>query len=65
VQKARKVGLYMAQRYTGLSNREIGERFGGIEASGVSKAASRAKEENVSDKRLSKLVKELDSSFKA
>jgi chromosomal replication initiation ATPase DnaA len=55
----------MAQRYTGLSNREIGERFGGIEASGVSKAASRAKEENVSDKRLSKLVKELDSSFKA
>jgi len=62
---ARKVALYLAQRYTGLSNREIGGRFGGIEASGVSKAASRVKEEIVSDKKLSKLVNELDSSFKA
>lgn len=62
---ARKVALYLAQRYTGLSNSEIGERFGGIEASGVSKAASRVKEEVVSDKKLSKLVSELDSSFKA
>ena len=62
---ARKVALYLAQRYTGLSNREIGGRFGGIEASGVSKAASRVKEEIVSDKKLSKLVSELDSSFKA
>jgi len=55
----------MAQRYTGLSNKEIGERFGGIEGSGISKAASRAKEEIVSDKQLSKLVRKLDSSFKA
>lgn len=62
---ARKVALYLAQRYTGLSNREVGKRLGGIEASGVSKAASRVKEEMVSDKRLSKLVNRLDSSFKA
>ena len=62
---ARKVALYLAQRYTGLSNREIGGRFGGIEASGVSKAASRVKEEIVSDKKLSKLVSDLESSFKA
>jgi chromosomal replication initiation ATPase DnaA len=62
---ARRVGLYPAQRYTGISNREIGERFGGIEASGVSKAASRVKEEAISDKKLSKLLSGLDSSFKA
>jgi len=62
---ARKVALYLAQLYTGLSNREIGERFGGIEAAGVSKAVSRMKEEIVSDKKLSKLVSDLESSFKA
>jgi chromosomal replication initiation ATPase DnaA len=62
---ARKVALYLTQRYTGLSNREIGERFGGIEASGVSKTASRVKEEMVSDKKLSKLVGVLHSSCKA
>jgi hypothetical protein len=65
VRKARKVALYMAQRYPGLGNWGIEERFGGIEGSGVSKAASWAKEEIVSDKRLSKLARELDSSFKA
>jgi chromosomal replication initiation ATPase DnaA len=42
--RARKVSLYLTQRYTGLSNREIGERFGGIEASGKSKASSRLEE---------------------
>jgi putative transposase len=62
---ARKVAVYLAHRYTGLSNKEIGERFGGIEASGVSKASARVKEEMASDKKLSKLVSELDSSFKA
>jgi chromosomal replication initiation ATPase DnaA len=45
--------------------REIGERFGGIEAAGVSKAVSRMKEEIVSDKKLSKLVSDIESSFKA
>jgi len=61
----RKVVLYLAQRYTGLSNKEIGERFGGIEASAVSKASARVKEEMALDKKLWKLVTELDSSFKA
>ena len=48
----------------GLSNREIGERFDGIEAGGVSKAVSRVKEEIASDKKLAKYVSEFDSSFK-
>jgi hypothetical protein len=48
-----------------LSNKESGESFGGIEASGVNKASARVKEEMASDKRLSKLVNSLDSSFKA
>jgi chromosomal replication initiation ATPase DnaA len=62
---ARKVALYLAQRYAGLSNRETGERFGGMEARGVSKAASRVKKTIVSDEKLLKLLSGLDSSFKA
>lgn len=61
----RKGALHLSRLHTGLSNREIGERFGGIEAAGVSRAASRMKEEIVSDKKLSKLVNNLESSFKA
>jgi chromosomal replication initiation ATPase DnaA len=62
---ARKVALYLAQRYAGLSNREIGGRFGGIDGSAVSKVSIRMKEEMASNKQLSTLVSELDSSFKA
>jgi chromosomal replication initiation ATPase DnaA len=60
---ARRVALYLVQRYTGLSNRKIGERFGEIGASGGSKAVSRVKGEIVSDKKLAKFVSKLDSSF--
>jgi REP element-mobilizing transposase RayT len=61
---ARKVALYFVQRYTGLGNEEVGELFGGIHYSTVSKASARLKEEMVSDKSLSKLVNYLDSHFK-
>lgn len=62
---ARKGAIYFIQRYTGLSNEEIGKLFGGIHFSAVSKAAERLKKEMASDKKLSKLINELDSSFKA
>jgi len=61
---ARKEALYLAQRYTGLSNKTIGDLFGGIHYSAVSKASARLREEMISDQRLSKLVDELDSHFK-
>jgi REP element-mobilizing transposase RayT len=61
---ARNVALYLAQRYTGLGNKAIGDLFGGIHYSAVSKASGRLREEMISDKGLSKLVDELDSHFK-
>jgi REP element-mobilizing transposase RayT len=61
---ARKVALYLAQRYTGLSNEVIGDFFGGIHYSAVSQASGRLREEMISDQRLSRLVDELDSHFK-
>lgn len=62
---ARRVALYLAQRYTGLTNDEIGRIFGGIHFSTVSKAAARLKEETTRDKKLASVVKELDRQFKA
>ncbi len=60
---ARRVALYLAQRYTGLSNKAIGGVFGGIHYSAVSKASGKLREEMTSDRRLSRLVSELDSQF--
>jgi REP element-mobilizing transposase RayT len=61
---ARKAALYLAQRYTGLDNKAIGDLFGGIHYSAVSKASGRLREEMISDKGLSKLIDEIDSHFK-
>jgi REP element-mobilizing transposase RayT len=62
---ARNVALYLAQRYTGLANEEIGRLFGGIHYSAVSKAAARVREAMAADRELGKIVMELDSHFKA
>jgi hypothetical protein len=63
--RARKVALYLCQRYTGLGNEAIGEMFGGIHYSTVSKVASRIREEMPKDKELSELMDKLNSHFKA
>ena len=62
---ARRVAIYLCQRYTGFSNEVIGRLFGGVHYSVVSKAAGRVREEMLKDKELSKLVSRLDSHFKA
>lgn len=62
---ARKVAIYFCQRYTGLCNEAIGELFGGIHYSTVSKITARLREEMLKDKELSKLVDHLNSHFKA
>jgi len=62
---ARRVAIYFCHRYTGLSNRVIGELFGGIHDSTVSKVTARLRAEMVKDKELSKLTNRLYSHFKA
>jgi len=42
---ARNAAIYFVQRYTGLKNEEIGEIFGGIHYSAVSKASWRLQQE--------------------
>jgi REP element-mobilizing transposase RayT len=61
---ARKVAMYLVQRYAGLSNEEIGDLFGGIHYSAVTKACSRLKEEMTSNKLLCELVEKLESNVK-
>jgi chromosomal replication initiation ATPase DnaA len=53
------------QRYSGLSISEIGELFGGIHFSAVSKISSRLKEEMAADKRLFRKVEQIESKIKA
>jgi hypothetical protein len=48
-----------------LLDRQMGHRFGGIEGSGVRKSSARVREEITFGKKLSNLVTQLDSSFKA
>lgn len=62
---ARKVSIYFVQKYAGLNNEEIGQLFGGIHFSAVSKATAGVKEEKAHNKNLSKLIEGLDSNFKA
>lgn len=61
---ARLAAIYIMQRYSGISNEEIGKIFEGIHYSAVSKASVRLKEKMTSDKKLSKLVKEITSNVK-
>lgn len=61
---ARKAAIYFVQRYTGLSNEEIGRIFGGIHFSAVSKASDRLKKEMTHDSKLARCIEKLNSCFK-
>lgn len=61
---ARKMAVYLIKRYSGLGNREIGEFFGGIHYSAVSKICARLQEDMGKDRKLAKSVKELMSHVK-
>jgi hypothetical protein len=63
--KARNVAIYLAKRYCGLSNQEIGEIFGAIHYSAVSKVSSRLEEEIKKDKSLRRLIEDIKSHVKA
>jgi len=62
---ARNVAIYMAKRYCGLSNQEIGNIFGGIHHSAVSKVSSRLEEKIKKDKKLNIFIEEIKSHVKA
>jgi putative transposase len=49
---ARNLAIYLAKRYTGLTNNEIGVRFGNITYSAVSRVAGRVEERKAKDKTL-------------
>jgi len=59
---AKKMGIYLLRRYSGLNNREIGERLG-MNYSAVSKAGMSIEKEMETDKRVNREVKELLSQF--
>ncbi len=61
---ARKAAIYFVQRYSGLSNEEIGKRFGGIHFSAVSKASERLKRAMADDRKLARLIEKINSCFK-
>ncbi|MGB9628800.1 MAG: helix-turn-helix domain-containing protein, partial [Thermodesulfobacteriota bacterium] len=63
--KAREVAIYFCKQYTGLSNEVIGKQFGGIHYSAVSKVANRVREEVLRNRKLSELVDQVISHFKA
>jgi REP element-mobilizing transposase RayT len=61
---ARKIAIYLVKRWSGLSNEEIGGMFGKIHYSAVSKGSARLEMEMARDKRLAKLIGELESQVK-
>lgn len=63
----RKVGIYLMKKHTGVSNREIGELFGGLSYSAVAKTVQRLSKELESNRELRgslKLLEEKLSSVK-
>jgi chromosomal replication initiation ATPase DnaA len=61
---AKKVVIYLMKRYACLDNKEIGQVFGGLHYSSVSKAAARLEKELSKDKDLAKIVGRLVSYVK-
>ena len=56
----RDIGIYLGKKYTGLTNREIGERFGGLSYSGVTRVSQRFQEKLAKNKSLRRQVEEID-----
>ncbi len=56
----RDVAIFLGKKYTGLTNREIGERFGGLSYSGVTRVSQRFEEKMARNVILRKQVEEID-----
>jgi chromosomal replication initiation ATPase DnaA len=53
---ARKVAIYVMKTYSGLSNREMAEQFGGLHYSAVKKTCTRLELEMKGDRELRKVI---------
>ena len=56
----RDIAIYFGKKYTGLTNREIGERFGGLSYSGVTRVSKRFEEKMAKNMTLKRQVKEIN-----
>ena len=54
-----KIAVYLMKKLTGMSNEQIGDLFGGLSYSAVSKVYQRFSAEAKTNKPLRKLLKEL------
>jgi REP element-mobilizing transposase RayT len=59
----RDIAIYFGKKYTGLTNREIGERFGGLSYSGVTRASQRFEEKLIKNMLLRRQVEEIDETI--
>lgn len=57
----RDIAIYFGKKYTGLTNREIGERFGGLSYSGVTRVSQRFEEKLAKNMTLRGQVEEIDN----
>jgi len=57
----RDIAIYFGKKYTGLTNREIGERFGGLSYSGVTRVSQRFEEKMAKNMTLRRQVEEIDA----
>jgi len=62
--KARKIAMYLVYQYSGLGNNDIGQLFGGIHYSAVSKAVARLKQDMRDDNTLASFVEKIKSHVK-
>jgi REP element-mobilizing transposase RayT len=58
--EARKVAIYLIKKHTSVINREVGERFGGVSYSAVSKVVARTERKMEKDRRLRKRISSID-----
>jgi putative transposase len=56
----RDIAIYFGKKYTSLTNREIGERFGGLSYSGITRVAQRFREKMAKNMTLRRQVEEID-----
>ncbi len=56
----RDIAIYFGKKYTGLTNREIGERFGGLSYSGVTRVSQRFQGKMAKNTTLRRQVEQID-----
>lgn len=61
--EAKKIAIYLAKKYTGITNKEIGDRFGGLSYSAVAKVCKRLGEEVEKNRKLRRIVASMDSNM--